>query len=368
MGYTAEELRGLTVYDVSHPQDGKKTRQRVKRALAGDLPRYHREKRYLRKDGSIVWASVTVSLVQDSQGRPKYFIVLVEDISERKKAEQALRESEERFRDLARFLPETIFEMDPRGRLTFVNEQALTRFGYTRRDFAQGLNGLDMIASKDRERARQNMMEVMTGKDLGLNEYAAQKKGGDTFPVLMHSTPIIKDGQAAGLRGFIIDISEREKVARELRESEELYRATFELAPVGVSHLSPEGKYLQANQRFCQLLGYTREELAELTFSDLTHPEDAPGSVKRVQQALEGRPPKYPREKRYLRKDSSVLWASVTSSLVRDSAGRPQVFHSPGGRHNRMEKGPGGPAQKRGEIPLHHGKGHRRNLADGPGG
>ena len=229
-GYSSEELRKMTTHDITHPDDEEEGRDLLERMGSGELSSYAREKRYLRKDGSIVWVHITVSTVRDSAGRPRYYITVVQDISERKKAEDALKESEERFRDLARFLPETIFEMDLEGKLTFVNEQAFVRFGYTRRDFDQGLKGLDMIADKDRERAARNIKELMAGRNLGLNEYTGLRKDGSAFPILMHSTPIIRNGTAAGIRGFIIDISERKKAEEALKKlAEDLKERVKEL-------------------------------------------------------------------------------------------------------------------------------------------
>lgn len=326
VGYSAEELRGMSTHDITHPDDVQKGRDLLEKIGAGEIARYEREKRYLRKDGSVVWVHITVSTVRDSGGRPRYFITVVQDISERKKAEAALKESEERFRDLARSLPETIFELDRQGKLTFVNEQAFVRFGYTRRDFAQGLKGLEMIAPDDRERAAGNLEAILAGREVGLSEYTAIKKDGSTFPVLMHSTPIVRNKEAVGLRGFIVDISERIKAEKALKENEAVYRATFELAPLGVSHVSPDGRFLKVNNRTCQILGYTRDELELLNLSDITHPEDLQESQKNISRALSGHPPQYPRERRYLCKDGSIVWSSITASLVRDSQGRPKYF------------------------------------------
>jgi len=140
------------------------------------------------------------------------------DITERKRAEEQLRESEERYRELADFLPQTVFEFDERGNFTFANRRGFQTFGYTLEDFDKGLNVLQMLVPKDRDRAKKNIQKVLSGEELGGNEYAALRKDGSTFPAIIYSTPIIHGNKPVGLRGFVIDITERKRIEKELRE------------------------------------------------------------------------------------------------------------------------------------------------------
>ena len=107
------------------------------------------------------------------------------DITEHTKAERALTESEKRFRDLAELLPETIFELDVEGNLTFANHSAFDQFLYAQEDFERGLSGFDMVAPDDVQRAAGNFARIMAGETLGLREYRAQRKDGSIFPVLV---------------------------------------------------------------------------------------------------------------------------------------------------------------------------------------
>jgi len=152
------------------------------------------------------------------------FLVIYEDITARKKWEETLRASEERFRELAELLPETIYEMDLEGNLTFVNRKAFDHFGYTQEEFQQGLNAFQMIIPEDRPKVRENINLILKGEKAGLSEYTAQRKDGCTYPALFHSAPIIQGGRPVGFRGFIIDITERKRVEEALRESELSYR------------------------------------------------------------------------------------------------------------------------------------------------
>jgi PAS domain S-box-containing protein len=135
-------------------------------------------------------------------------------------AGEALRESEERFRELAELMPETVFEVDLEGKLTFANRNAFNYFGYTPQDLKKGLKSIDMIIPKDRERAQDNVGKILKGEKSGLNEYTALRKDGSIFPVMIHSAPIFKEGKPVGLRGFMVDITARKKAEEERRKLE----------------------------------------------------------------------------------------------------------------------------------------------------
>jgi PAS domain S-box-containing protein len=148
------------------------------------------------------------------------FEQLNDEMKERRRAEDALKESEERFRELAELMPETVFEVDLEGKLTFVNRNAFNYFGYTPQDLKKGLKSFDMIIPKDRERAQDNVGKILKGEKSGLNEYTALRKDGSTFPVMIHSAPIFRGGKPVGLRGFMVDITERKKAEEERRKLE----------------------------------------------------------------------------------------------------------------------------------------------------
>lgn len=122
------------------------------------------------------------------------------------------------------------------------------------------------------------------------------------------------------------DIAERKRAEENLRESEERFRATFEQTAVGISHVSPEGRFLRVNDRLCGITGYPREELAELTFDDLTEPEDRAAGQEARRELLAGERTMCSFEKRYRRKDGATIWVNVYTTLLRDRAGQPKYF------------------------------------------
>ncbi|HOI94854.1 MAG TPA: PAS domain S-box protein [Syntrophobacter fumaroxidans] len=177
------------------------------------------------------------------------------DISERKRAEAALSESQARFRELAELLPETIFEMDADGRLTFVNRNAYDHFGYSAEEIERGLNGYMMISPEDRPKAVENARRVMAGEKIGLNEYKALKRDGSTFPVILHSTAKLDDGKPSGIRGIIIDITETKKLEAQLRQAQKM-EALGTLAG-GIAH--------DFNNILAAILGYTEMAMADVS-------------------------------------------------------------------------------------------------------
>ncbi len=122
------------------------------------------------------------------------------------------------------------------------------------------------------------------------------------------------------------DIRRREKVECELRESEELFRSIFEQAAVGAAIVSIEGKILRANQKLCDIVGYTQKEIHLLTFQTLIHPEDLESHLGYVNKLLTGRLINYSMEKRYFKKDNSIVWVNTAVSLVKDVEEKPEYF------------------------------------------
>jgi formate hydrogenlyase transcriptional activator len=120
----------------------------------------------------------------------------------------------------------------------------------------------------------------------------------------------------------------RRRFEQVLRESEELSRASFEQAAMGLAHVGFDGHFLRVNDRLCAIVGYSREELLKLTFQDITHPEDLDKDLSQVHRVLSGEVSNYAMEKRYFRKDRSIVWINLTVSLIRRASGEPIHFFS----------------------------------------
>jgi PAS domain S-box-containing protein len=134
------------------------------------------------------------------------------EIAERMRAEGALRESEEKFKDLSEQLPQTIFEIDLEGRFIYANRYGLEFHGYTWDEITKEVNVIDLFVQEQRQRVTENMAKILRGEEYDNHEYSVLRKDGSTYPALMDSNAIVKNGQPVGIRGIIVDITERKKV------------------------------------------------------------------------------------------------------------------------------------------------------------
>lgn len=113
------------------------------------------------------------------------------------------------------------------------------------------------------------------------------------------------------------EIFEREKIQKSLADSEERFRSTFEQAAVGIAHVAADGSFLRVNQKFGEIVGYANDELLTLTFQDITHPDDLNNDLEQLKAVLDGHQENYTIEKRYIRKDASIVWVNLTVAIVR---------------------------------------------------
>lgn len=220
MGYSKQEVEGKMSWTAFvSPKDMEKMKEyHVKRRIEPDSVPESYEFSAIKRNGETIDVFTNIALIPGT----KVSIASTMDITERKRFEKALQESEERFRDLANLLPETVFETDKKGRFTFLNQSSLERFGYSPEEITRGVNFLDVIAPEDHERFVLNYFKYIKGENIGLNEYTARKKNGITFSVLAHATVVYHDGEPAGIRGFLIDITEKKNIEQQLVRAQKM--------------------------------------------------------------------------------------------------------------------------------------------------
>jgi PAS domain S-box-containing protein len=183
---------------------------------------------------------VSVSPLFDAQGRIEGAVHVARDVTEVVRADETIRDNEQRFRDLAELLPQTIYEMDLEGRLTFVNRSAFEIFGYTQEELQAEVTNFEVLVPEDRERARRNIERVLRGETLGGNEYTAQRKDGSQIPIVIYSSPITRDGRPVGLRGIIVDISQRKEAEQAAAKAQEAAEAADRAKSEFLANMSHE--------------------------------------------------------------------------------------------------------------------------------
>jgi two-component system, cell cycle sensor histidine kinase and response regulator CckA len=167
--------------------------------------------------------------------------MLLTEIDERKVAQDALKNSEEKYRELADSMPQIVFETDGNGNLTFVNRNTFNLTGYNENDFNMGMNALQLVVPEDRDRVAENIQKILMSITLMSDDFTALRKDGSTFPISVHVAPVVRNKRPVGLRGIIIDLTEKKRIEKEQKEIEvRLQRAekmeTLGLLAGGVAH------------------------------------------------------------------------------------------------------------------------------------
>ena len=215
----ADQLLGKPVLSIVHPDSLNAVIKRVSQVTSGSqVPPM--EEKLLRFDNSVFYAEVT-ALATTFNGRLAGQVI-VNDITDRKLADEKLGESEEKFRDMANLLPQVVFEIDLEGTITYVNQQAQSLFGYEI-DELIGTNSLLVHVPEERNRVKNGMIDKLKGIAIDDKEFRMVRKDGSVFPALIFINPIIKDKNPIGLRGVVIDITEQKNAEKSITHIARLY-------------------------------------------------------------------------------------------------------------------------------------------------
>jgi PAS domain S-box-containing protein len=313
LGYTRDEMLAVTFREVTHPDDLAMDLAHLQRLLAGEVETFVMEKRYIHKNGSHIWAALTVSLVRDQTGAPEYLIGVIEDISERKLAEAALRESEQRFRALFDGAPLPGYLVDPNdASIVDCNEAAAAMLGYER-DALRRMRVPDIDAVMQGDHLASARL-VLTGLSAQF-ETQHRTRSGEVRDVAITAVPVDIAGHRLA-HTTVVDITDRKR-------AEARFRATFDHAAVGIAHIAPDGRFMRVNQRICDGFGYTREELLRRSVHELVDPEQRDEVLSRLRCVACGEADSYTGDRRYIAADGRALEVSVTVSMVHDRAEPP---------------------------------------------
>jgi PAS domain S-box-containing protein len=327
VGKDVGEIIGKTIWDVFPKEEADRRFAALDQTFRTGEEKVI-EVRVPRPDGDQYYLT-TITPIKSIEGLVLSAICSSKNITERKQAEKRQRESEARFKDLAELLPEIVFEIDLNGILTFSNKNAFAEFGYTQEDLAGGVNIFNLVTPEDQGRALENMQRILNGGVIGPNEYLMLRKDGSVFPALIFSAAIFHDGQPVGLRGFVVDITDRKQMEDALRASEEGFRRIFEEAhQVGIVITLPSFVFEKANPAFCRMMGYSADELRSMNFEDITHPDHLKQDMENVKKVGRGEIPFYQTEKKYLNKSGKVLWGNLIVSSIRDEHGALKYYLS----------------------------------------
>lgn len=315
LGYSREELlHKNALNDVTHPDDRQSSRQRTGELLRGNRRQVYTEKRYIRKDGGIIWCNVSMSAVYGANGKPTHVIAVVQDITARKQAEALL---EQTFEQAAVGIVRT----DLDRRIIATNHKFCEMTGFSKEELL-GTKLRQISHPDDQGKDANERQRLVAGEidHLQSERRYIRKDGGLVW--VRRTTSLVRDITTGSAHYIFVveDITAR-------RAAEDSYRATFDNAPIGIMHSTADRKILHVNPKLCEILGYTREELLAMKTSDLLPPDfresDRP---QYLEPLLKGELQSFSSERPFVRKDGGIVWANRTVTLVRDIEGKPLYF------------------------------------------
>jgi PAS domain S-box-containing protein len=323
-GYTREEMKKLKARQLyANAADAQRLRKEIEeKGFAQDF-----EVRLCKKDGSEMDCLFTVTALRGDDGSILEYQGIARDVTERKRAEQALRESEEKYRDIFDSMLEGYFEVDLTGNITFFNEAVSKFFGYSSHEL-RGLNYQKFASSEGAQRLLQVFSEVFTtGNPHEIDDYEIVKKDG-SIGMAEFSVSLLRNtaGEPIGFRGVTRDVTEKRKTRETLRESEDKYRNILENITEGYFENDLRGNLTFFNDSLVAVYGYTRDELMHMDYRQYMDEENAHKVFQAYNTVYTTGKPDREIQFEIIRKDGTKKYLENSVSLMRDVAGQPVGF------------------------------------------
>lgn len=321
-GYRADELVGKKYFYDLHPESG---RAAFKAEALGVFDRKEPfvdlVNSFQAKDGRILWVSTCGSPVLGDHGELLGYRGADEDITERKRMETALRESEANFRHSLDDAPLGVRIVTAEGATIYANRAILDIYGFSNLEEFRAIpvekryTAESYLEFKKRYKLRQQ------GKDAPSEyEVSIVRKNGEIRHLLVSRKRLLWNGKKQ-YQTLYRDITKHKLAEEALKKSEALFRSYFELPLHGIAITSTKKRWRQANDQLCAILGYSREEILRMTWTEMTHPDDLALDLAQFNRIMSGQIEQYKIEKRFIRKDGTVVWTTVSVGCVRKSDG-----------------------------------------------
>lgn len=313
--YREEELHALDCINLTHQSDREAMRELIAELVSGESPSFIIEVRYLRRDGRAIWVQNSISAMRDVRGRPEYLIALSEDVTMRKQAEFAMRESEERFRAIVDTTPECVKLVAPDGTLIQMNSSGLAMLGAQSAAQIVGGSVYDLIAPEHRDRFREFNQKICAGEK-GSLEFDIIGLQGQRRQMETHAAPFCTPNGMTVQLSISRDITERKHAERATL----LLRAIVDSSDDAIVSKDLSGIITSWNKGAERLFGYTADEVIGQSITIIIPPDrlgEEPDILARLQRGE--RVDHFETIRR--RKDGSLRNISLTISPVKDKNG-----------------------------------------------
>ncbi|MDP2797561.1 MAG: PAS domain S-box protein [Methanoregula sp.] len=267
-GYTKEEFRKMSFKDITHPDNLSGDIENIRALEAGTIPVYSTEKRYIRKDGSTLWGALKVTTVRNLNGTLRHYITQIEDITPRKQAEEALRESEEKLALVMDGVPTLIAYLDSELHFVYINKAQKEWYGLAEKDLI-GKSLKELLPEDEFLRALPYYQQVLSGREVNF-ENPTRDRDGREHVLSVRLVPYVHGEQVVGFFAALDDITERKRMEESLRESEENFHSMFENHDSIMLLIEPEtGKIIDANLAAERFYSRARKELCTLSIEEI---------------------------------------------------------------------------------------------------
>ena len=216
-------------------------------------------------------------------------VIIYDDVTGKKKDEEALQKSEQRFRELAEMLPLGVFEADPLGNITYANRHAFSLTGYAREDMKKGFNAFHLLSAGDARKAWSALKDRIRGKKFySPAEYTIIRKDGTMFPAIVYINLVSHDKEPTGIRGVLVDITDRKKAQEKLEVEKAYFELLIESSPEAIAINDNDGRILQVNSEFAHLFGWEEEEILGKMIDELVAPDHLYTEASEITKKISG--------------------------------------------------------------------------------